>query len=331
MIHAYVAQAGAIEKVTVAPDAPVPAALWVDLDSPTDDERHRVEAALSIALPTREEMQEIEPSSRLYVENGAHYMTATIIAHADDPNPTANPISFILTRHTLVTLRHSDPRPFVTYGQRIAKQPATCGSGEEALLGLLETIVDRIADILEKVSVELELTARQIFADRVGAASGSNGAERSDLQVVLKSLARDEDLASTSRESLLGLLRVAHFFAATGEGPSKKETKDQKTRIKTIARDIAILNEHVSFELQKVNFLLDATLGMINIEQNRIIKLFSVAAVVFLPPTLVASIYGMNFRAMPELEWPFGYPMAIGLMILSAILPYLYFKRRRWL
>ena len=148
---------------------------------------------------------------------------------------------------------------------------------------------------------------------------------------MLKSLARDEDLTSTSRESLLGILRVARFFAATGEGPSKKETKDHKQRLKTLVRDIALLNEHVSFELTKINFLLDATLGMINIEQNRIIKLFSVAAVVFLPPTLVASIYGMNFRNMPELDWVFGYPMAIGMMILSAILPYLYFKHRRWL
>jgi magnesium transporter len=327
MIYAYVARNGAIEQVTVAPDAAIPAALWLDLDSPSEDERRRVEAALSIALPTRDEMKEIEPSSRLYAENGVLYMTATIIAHADDPNPTANPVSFILTGHTLVTLRHSDPRPFITYGMRIVKQAATCGSGEEALIGLLETIVDRIADILEKVSVELEATARQIFAAR----TGGGGPEGDGLQAVLRNLARDEDLTSTSRESLLGLLRVARFFTATGEGPSKKETKDHKQRLKTLVRDIAILNEHVSFELTKINFLLDATLGMINIEQNRIIKLFSVAAVVFLPPTLVASIYGMNFKNMPELDWIFGYPMAIALMILSAILPYVYFKHRRWL
>jgi magnesium transporter len=208
---------------------------------------------------------------------------------------------------------------------RLVKQAATCASGEEGLIGLLETIVDRIADILEKVSVDLDATARQIFAERTG------GGERKDLQAVLKSLARNEDLTSTARDSLLGLMRVARFFATAGEGPSKKETKDQRQRLKTLARDIAILNEHVSFELTKINFLLDATLGVINIEQNRIIKLFSVAAVVFLPPTLVASVYGMNFEVMPELKWVFGYPFAIGLMILSAILPYLYFKRRGWL
>src|SRR5262249_21495170 len=171
--------------------------------------------------------------------------------------------------------------------------------------------------------VDLDVTARQIFAERTG--SG----ERSDLQDVLKNLARDEDLTSTARDSLLGLMRVARFFAAIGEGPSKKGTKDHKARLKVLVRDIAILNEHVTFELSKINFLLDATLGMINIEQNRIIKLFSVAAVVFLPPTLVASIYGMNFRHMPELDWVVGYPMAIGLMIMSAVLPHLYFKYRR--
>lgn len=328
MIHSYVARGAAIERIDFAAGAAIPAALWIDLDAPSDDERRAVEAALAIPLPTREEMQEIEPSSRLYAENGALFMTATIIAHADDPNPTANPITFILANHTLVTLRYSDPRPFLTYGQRLLRAQAICGSGEEALIGLLETVIDRIADILEKVSVDLDGIARQIFA---GVAEPAVGGERSDLQLVLKNLSRDEDLTSTSRESLLGLLRVVRFFTAAGEAPSKKESKDHKTRLKTIARDIAILNEHVSFELQKIAFLLDATMGMINIEQNRIIKLFSVAAVVFLPPTLVASIYGMNFRHMPELDWVFGYPMAIGMMIMSAVLPYLYFKRRGWL
>ncbi len=328
MIHCYAARGTAIERLDIVPGAAIPAALWLDLDAPSDEERRAVEAALAIPLPTREEMQDIEPSARLYSEKGALFMTATIIAHADDPNPSANPISFILANRTLVTLRYSDPRPFVTYGQRLVRAQTSCGSGEDALVGLLETIVDRIADILEKVSVDLDAIARQIFA---GASGDATGGERSDLQIVLKNLSRDEDLTSTSRESLLGLLRVARFFTATGEAGSKKESKDQKTRLKTIARDIATLNEHVSFELQKISFLLEATLGMINIEQNRIIKLFSVAAVVFLPPTLVASIYGMNFRHMPELDWFFGYPMAIGLMVLSAILPYLWFKRRGWL
>ncbi len=328
MIHCYVARGAAIQRVEIGPDGAIPPALWLDLDQPTEAERRSVEAALAIPLPTREEMQEIEPSSRLYSEGGALFMTATIIAHADDPNPTANPISFILAHRTLVTLRYSDPRPFLTYGQRLVRAQATCASAEEALIGILETVIDRIADILEKVSTDLDAIARQIFA---GVAEPAVGGERSDLQVVLKNLSRDEDLTSTARESLLGLLRVVRYFTAAGEAPSKKESKDQKTRLKTIARDIAILNEHVSFELQKIAFLLDATLGMINIEQNRIIKLFSVAAVVFLPPTLVASIYGMNFDVMPELKWVFGYPMAIAMMILSAVLPYLYFKRRGWL
>ncbi|MBL8835120.1 MAG: magnesium transporter CorA family protein [Alphaproteobacteria bacterium] len=328
MIHCYVARGAAIQRVEIGPEGAIPPALWLDLDQPTEAERRSVEAALAIPLPTREEMQEIEPSSRLYSEGGALFMTATIIAHADDPNPTANPISFILAHRTLVTLRYSDPRPFLTYGQRLVRAQATCASAEEALIGILETVIDRIADILEKVSTDLDAIARQIFA---GVAEPAVGGERSDLQVVLKNLSRDEDLTSTARESLLGLLRVVRYFTAAGEAPSKKESKDQKTRLKTIARDIAILNEHVSFELQKIAFLLDATLGMINIEQNRIIKLFSVAAVVFLPPTLVASIYGMNFDVMPELKWVFGYPMAIAMMILSAVLPYLYFKRRGWL
>jgi magnesium transporter len=192
-------------------------------------------------------------------------------------------------------------------------------------MGLLEAFIDRFADILERVSLDLDQTSRTIFDTR----PGRPGGER-DLQAVLKTLARNDDLASTSRESLLSISRVLSFLGVVADSWPKKEAKDLKIRLKTASRDIASLAEHAGFETNKINFLLNATLGMINIEQNRIIKLFSVAAVVFLPPTLVASLYGMNFRHMPELDWTYGYPMAIGAMILSAVVPYLFFKAKGW-
>ena len=288
-----------------------------------------VQTSLGVALPTRDEMREIEPSSRLYIEGDASYMTAQVLSRADEPNPMSEPLTFVLTRRSLITLRYSDPRPITSYASRISRQAATCHSAEDALVGLIEAFVDRIADILEKAGIDLDAVSRQIFS--VG--QGGKRTDERDLQGVLRTLGRNDDLISTTRESLLSLSRLIRFLGTTldtNDRLDKKLAKDLRLRTKIVVRDIASLNEHASFESHKINFLLDATLGMINIEQNRIIKLFSVAAVVFLPPTLVASIYGMNFDVMPELKWAIGYPWALLLMALSAVLPYLYFKRKGW-
>ena len=331
MLHAFVPRELAIERLELGPDDPIPQAfLWLDADAPTETERRRIEAALQIALPSQEEMKEIEPSSRLYVENDAAFMTATVISHADDPNPQADPFTFILNKRRLITLRYSAPRPVQTYGNRLVRGPSSCASGEEALVGLLEALVDRIADILEKVSLDLDQISQRIFAED-GTGTGGTPGQRTDLRQTLKMLAREEDLTSTARESLLGLLRVVRFFDAVGEKMAREEIQSCRERLKELNRDIATLAEHAGFESQKIAFLQNATLGMINIEQNQIIKLFSVAAVVLMPPTLIASIYGMNFKNMPELEWIMGYPMAVILMVIAAAIPYLYFKRRGWL
>jgi magnesium transporter len=330
MITAYVPKDGTIECVTMGPEQPLPPhALWIDLFEPTPAETAMVQAALGVALPTRDEMREIEPSSRLYVEGEASYMTAQVLSRADEPNPMSEPLTFVLTRRALITLRYTDPRPISSYAGRICRQAATCNSADDALVGLIEAFVDRIADILEKAGLDLDTVSRQIFS--VG--QGGKRTDERDLQAVLRTLGRNDDLISTTRESLLSLSRLIRFLGATldvNDKADKKLAKDLRLRTKVVVRDIASLNEHASFESHKVNFLLDATLGMINIEQNRIIKLFSVAAVVFLPPTLVASIYGMNFDVMPELKWALGYPWALLLMVLSGVLPYLYFKRKGW-
>ncbi len=335
MIHAYVPHNGTVDRLEIAGHVPIPAnAIWFDLYEPTPEERQRLEAALGLQLPSREEMQEIEPSSRLYSEGDASYMTATVMAHADEPFPTAESFTFILTRRCLVTLRYQDPRPIATFAQRLMRSPGSSRlSAQEVLIGLIEAFVDRIADILEKVALDLDAQARRVFAPQK---PGGKAMSAADLQDVLRALGRNEDLATSARESLLSLNRMVRFLAALVEvapvtdTASKKDLRDQKQRVKTLVRDMISLGEHAAFELHKVNFLLDATLGMINIEQNQIIKLFSVAAVMLMPPTLIASIYGMNFKSMPELSWEFGYPVAILLMILSAVVPYLWFKRRGW-
>lgn len=324
MLQIYRANEGCLHREEYTPGHPLPQdAVWLDLLEPTADEVAAVEQALGTALPTREEMGDIEPSSRLYEEDGALVMTATVLAGAERGLPGTRPVTFILNGGRLVTVRHSEPRAFQQFATRCQRPRSGHTSAELVLAGLLEAISDRIADLLEKLAMDVDALSLEIFEFETGPQL------RRDLQLIVRAVGRQGDLNSKARESLVSLGRLTAFFAmvATGRGMGG----DLRSRLKSLAKDTDALADHASFLSNKITFLLDATLGLINIEQNAIIKIFSVAAVVFLPPTLVASIYGMNFRHMPELDWAMGYPVAIGLMVMSAILPYMYFKRRRWL
>ena len=304
--------------------------VWVDLCNPTPSEIASIERAFHMEVPTREEMGEIEASSRLYTENGALVMTAPILHRATAEIPESGVITFILLGETLVTVRFVDPLPFAVFARRAERNPGLAATAQTVLLGLLESITDRLADVLELAQADMEQVSRDIFSKRaaISAGTASREARRKapDLQDMLRRIGRVGDLATKARDSLLGLNRIAVFLNAQGE-----MKKDIKARIKTLARDLGSITDHANFLAGKVNFLLDATLGLINIEQNAIIKIFTVAAVAFLPPTLIASIYGMNFDFMPELHFRYGYLLAIGLMILSAALPMWYFRRRGWL
>jgi magnesium transporter len=307
---------------------PLPSGLlWCDLFEPTAEERRKIETAFGILLPSAEEMREIEPSARLYAEGEALYMTATILWRSDEPLPAADPITFILHPSALVTLRYANPRPVAYFSEALIRGRVSCHRPDEALIGLLDRFVARFADVLERVSIELDRLSRSIF-DPDGPNRG--GGSR-DLQGVLKALGREEDLTSTARESLLSIARLVRFLLPQLEVGTWAPTREIKNKIKSLRIDIESLSEHAAFETAKVGFMLNATLGMINVEQNRIIKLFSVVAVAFLPPTLIASIYGMNFEFMPELAWPIAYPLALLLMVASAALPFWYFRRKGWL
>ncbi|TGP19110.1 MULTISPECIES: magnesium/cobalt transporter CorA [unclassified Mesorhizobium] len=299
--------------------------VWADLFNPTKEEEAAIENWLGIAIPTREEMEEIEISSRLYVEDGGYFMTAVLPAQTEVDDPLMSPVTFALAGNRLITIRYHEPKAFKTFPLRAEKVATGCTSGDTILVGLLEAIVDRLADILERAGRDVEAISRDIFEARSTKASKRNR----DFQELLKGIGRKEDLASSVRDSLISLQRLAGFLAHVAA--QAKMSKDVRARIKTLSRDVLSLADHATFLSQKISFLLDATLGMISIEQNAIIKIFSVAAVIFLPPTLVASIYGMNFDIIPELKWELGYPFAIGLMVVSAILPFWYFRRRGWL
>lgn len=302
--------------------------VWIDLISPTQEEDRRIETLLSVSLPTREEMQEIEVSARLYQEGTAEFMTLTAVTQIETEDPETTPITFVLKGNTLVTLRYAEPKAFTNYITRAQKPGAVqCTGGEQIMMALVEALCDRIADALEGVGANIDSVSRQVFRRKPGEKASTN---TQDLQSIIEKVGRDGDLLTKLRESLVSINRVLTYHQAV-ETDDQRKIKDARARSKIIYRDVVALTDQATFLSNKINFLLDATLGLINLQQNQIIKIFSVAAVVFLPPTLVASIYGMNFEYMPELKWVLGYPWALALMVLSAVLPYVYFKRRGWL
>ena len=304
--------------------APLPTDfLWADLREPTADEEKSIEALLGLDVPTREEMREIETSRRLYEENDALYLTATVATKVESDSPESSAITFILARGRLVTNRYVDSTPMQNFALFVERSPAAFTSNTGLLTGLLEAFIERLADLLERVQAELDAVSRRIFP------RGSNAYPRSsELHAMIQNIGLDGDLISKARESLVSFQRLLMYVPQSG---NVTLTQDQRGRLRSSLRDVQSLSEHATFLGNKVQFLLDAVLGLISLEQNNIIKIFSVVAVMFMPPTLVASIYGMNFHYMPELGEPWGYPLALLAMVFSALLPFLYFKRKGWL
>ncbi len=325
MLFAYVPRGASLERVAIEKGQEVPeAAVWIDVVNPAPDEDKLVERLVGIAVPTREEMQEIEVSSRLYIENGARYMTATLMCQSDSPVPKTTPVTFILVGKRLITVRYEEPRPFTIVSHKLCRQCSPVVSGETVLLDLLEAVIDRAADILEKIGMEVDRVSQSIFA------TGGSVSNRSRVyQTVLQTIGSKGDLTSKVRESLVSIGRLLLFLANESDG--MRWPKEARAELKSMQRDVGSLSDHATYLTNNITFMLDAMVGVVTIEQNNIIKIFSVVAVVLMPPTLVASIFGMNFKAMPELNWEFGYLYAIGLMLVAAILPYLYFKWRKWL
>jgi magnesium transporter len=326
MLSIFSPSAFALKKIEPVDLAALPeSAVWIDLVKPTAEEDRAVERLAGIAVPTREDMQEIEISSRLYVENAARYMTATLMCAADTESPRITPVTFILVNHRLVTVRYDAPKPFSLVENKLARSCAPGITGEMVLMELLDAVIDRCADILERAGGDMDHISHQIFEPE-GAARSGHAKRYSD---ILIAIGRKGDLTSKVRESLVSIGRVVTFVAAAVDGV--KWSKDMREQLKTMQRDVASLTDHASYLSNKITFVLDAMLGVVNLEQNNIIKLFSVMAVVLMPPTLIASVYGMNFKIMPELEWQHGYPMALVMMLMAAVLPYVFFKWKKWL
>ncbi len=302
-------------------------AVWIDLLNPTHEEEKQVQAALRLEMPTREEMQEIESSSRLYREGDALFLTASFLYGVEDGEMGSTAITFVLGNATLVTLRYATPRAFQVFSARCQRTPmALLSSPDAVMLHLFEQVVDRLADILERIGADMDRASQAAF--RTARAKEKATTKDADLKNALITLGQVGEVTTRASETLLGLSRILTFVSAEKATAVRKENQGL---IKTLVRDVRSLVEHANFLNSKANFLLDAVLGIINVEQNAIIKTFTVASVALMPPTLIASIYGMNFTVMPELHVSYGYPMALLLMVVSAVLPIFYFKRKGWL
>lgn len=324
MITAYVLENGALQHYIISRENSflLKKALWIDLLRPSTEEDKLVESVISLNIPTRDDMREIEISSRLYKENNALFMTTSMLVHSESKEPILDAVSFILTASQLVTVRYFDLQAFTLFTSRINKKEVYEENSKNVLIELLEATIDRIADILERVGGSVDKHSQVIFRP------DHKSKDKINFQHLLQEIGANGDLGAKVRESLITFNRLVSYFK---QNEKTILDLDNELHLATLAADIQALSDHVGFLSNQVNFLLNATLGMININQSNIIKIFSIAAVIFLPPTVVASIYGMNFKFMPELQWHYGFPFAVGVMFLSALIPYQFFRWKKWM
>jgi magnesium transporter len=303
--------------------------VWIDLVMPDKSEVELVEYMTGIDMPSFEALSEIESSSRLRAENGVLYLSAPLVHHADSDTPKSAPVGFVLCADRLITIRFEALIPFTTFEQNFGRAGAAHASAVEIFAGLVEAIVDRAADVLETIAAELDDLSHRLFRSQPAQNRGKHHPARNeaDLRNSLRRVGHSGDLVSKIRDGLLALARIVPYVVSNGASWIHPEVKP---RLETLRQDIASLNDYDAHLVNKVQLMLDATLGLINIEQNNIIKVLTVVSVVGVPPTLVASMYGMNFKHMPELEWLWGYPYGLTLIALSAVLPLLWFRRRGW-
>ncbi|MCY0094326.1 magnesium transporter CorA family protein [Hoeflea ulvae] len=315
-----------------APQTPVQPlaerACWIDLLHPTPEEETQVEALIGVEVPSRDELHDIEPSSRLYIENGAVYLTASVVWKADSDFAEIADIGFVLAGGRLVTIRYAEPKAFTMFAanahRELAHRELAGAGGHDVMTRLIEAMIDRSAEVLEHRSRRIDALSTEVFSR--GAVANPEAVTR-DLEATLTVIASHQRTIAKVRESLMSLARIASFLQTL---PEIMGDKTLKQRCRSMAGDVQSLSEHADFISENIIFLLDASLGLISVQQNQVMKVLSVAAMVFLPPTFIGTVYGMNFQNMPELSQPWAYPIALAVMATSALGPYLWFKRKGW-
>jgi magnesium transporter len=320
MINVFVLQNGRLNQVPIdsREDLEQVEPVWVDLTDPTDDERAWVKTIYGVILPGEDEVKDIEASARYYeAENGDLHLRTDFLLEEDDGPSRVVTVAFILARKMLFSVHTDDLPVFRLVRMRARSRPGSIADYMDVLLDLYATDAEYSADALEGIYQKLEEVSGRVLQEEF---------TDKDAADALSAIAHEEDLNGRIRRNMMDTRRAVSFLMR-----GRLLNSEQFEEARQILRDIESLDGHTSFLFDKINFLMDATVGFININQNKIIKIFSVASVAFLPPTLIASVYGMNFDFMPELKWTLGYPWAWGLMITSAIAPFLYFRHRGWL
>ena len=320
MINVFELQNGRLNQVPIdsKSDLENVAPIWVDMTDPTEEERSWVKSIYDVTMPDEDDVKDIEASARYYeAENGdLHLRTDFRIDDDEGPSQTVT-VAFILARNMLFSMHAEDLPVFRLVRMRARSRPGSITDYKDVLLDLYATDAEYSADALEGIYRNLEEVSSKVLKEEF---------TDQDAAATLSTIAKEEDLNGRIRRTMMDTRRAVSFLMR-----GRLLDSDQFEEARQILRDIESLDGHTSFLFEKINFLMDATVGFININQNKIIKIFSVASVAFLPPTLIASIYGMNFRILPELSWDFGYPFALVLMLLSALAPFWYFRRRGWL
>lgn len=327
MLTAYRIEGHALVGRVVEPGETLPPdLLWLDLHLPSADEIKLVESQCTLRLPTEDKLREIDVASQLAIDENALFMTAIVISEADSPHPVSRGITFVLTPSHLITLRHTKPRPFQAFAETSARNAGIFTSAEMILVGLLQAIIARSADVLERLSIEIDSTSHHVFGQtrRHSARTFSNH----DFRKLLREMGRRNDVTTTLQESLFSIGRLVNFPRQVPHWHHDNEFFDM---LATLSNDVGWLRDQTHFLSNKIGFLLNVVLGMIDVEQNGIIRVLSVVSVVFMPATLIASVYGMNFPGMPEFEIPHAYFYTLGAIGLVSLLPVLFFLYRRWL
>jgi magnesium transporter len=304
--------------------------LWIDAVRPDAAEAERIEQLTGFSVPSSEQLSEVEISSRLRTQRGAIYLALPLVYRDEVRRPKITPVGLILSARHLVTVRYEDLKAFETCRERVGREDFHRPSSATVLVALLEAIVDRLADILEEVGADLDHMAEEVFGRESEAELSRRRPKAQDarLRSTLRRVGRSRQLVSKVRATLLGIARIVPYVAAEGEDWLSREAA---LRLQTVGKDVESLDEYEVHLSDRVQFVLDAALGAINVEQNDRFRILTVVSVVGIPPTLVASIYGMNFKNMPELEWLWGYPYGLAIIVLSGLVPLLYFRRRGWL
>jgi len=296
--------------------------IWVDLEAPTPEEKGWLAGRFGLTIPSDVVDDDLEESARFYEEDNGELHIRSDFLIEGEPGPEAKPsrnvrVAFILRQNVLFSIHAEDLPVFRLLRLRARRIPALIEDAKDVLLKLYDADAEYSADALEGIYDSLERVSEGVLKQNI---------DDADAARALAAIAKEEDLNGRIRRNVMDTRRALSFMMR-----SRMLSADQFEEARQILRDIDSLDSHTAFLFDKINFLMDATVGFININQNKIIKIFSVASVALLPPTLIASIYGMNFRHMPELDWTLGYPFALALMLASVAAPFIYFRRKGWL